>query len=161
MELNLFNKTDDDSDAYKNIAKDAKEYGKLYLQLFKLNTVGVLSQFVSYLIAVIAGVMLLVTVLIFLSMILVLWLRNVTGSAIYSLLIMSGFYLLLFVLLMLFRKRLMLNPIIKKISSILFSKEMDIEADEPMGNDAGKTAKAAPAEPVENAEILKEDLHDE
>ena len=80
MDFNFFKHTDDDKDAYKSIAKNAKEYGELYWQLFKLNTVGALSKFISYLIVVIAGVMLLATVLIFLAMILVLWLKNTTGD---------------------------------------------------------------------------------
>ena len=114
MIFDFFKNNNDDKDAYKSIAKNAKEYGELYLQLFKLNAVGALSKFVSYLIVIIAGVMLLVTVLIFLAIILVLWLKNATGSMIYSLLIMSGIFVVLFLLLLLFRKKLMLNPIIKK-----------------------------------------------
>ena len=102
MNLNFFKNSGDDHDAYKSIAKNAKEYGDLYLQLFKLNAVGTLSQFVSYLIVIIAGVILLMTALVFLAVILILWLKNATGSLIYSLLIMSGVFLLLFLILLLF-----------------------------------------------------------
>jgi hypothetical protein len=134
---------------------------ELYLQLFKLNAVGALSKFISYLIVIIAGVMLLVTVLIFLAIILVLWLKNVTGSMIYSLLIMSGIFVVLFLLLLLFRKKLMLNPIIKKMSSIMFSKESELVDDEDIDADIiDASVQPAEKEPVTDIEIMKEDVHD-
>ena len=162
MNFSFFkNKSEDDHDAYKSIAKNAKEYGELYLQLFKLNAIGSLSQFVSYLIVIIAGVMLLVTVLILLGAILVLWLKNATGSLIYSLLIMSGIFVVLFFLLLLFRKKLMLNPIIKKLSSIMFSKESELQDDEDVDADIIESSpKIAKKEPVTDLETMKEDVHD-
>lgn len=161
MIFDFFKNNNDDRDAYKSIAKNAKEYGELYLQLFKLNAVGTLSKFVSYLIVIIAGVMLLVTVLIFLAIILVLWLKNVTGSMIYSLLIMSGIFVVLFLLLLLFRKKLMLNPIIKKLSSIMFSKESELLDDEEMEADIIETSvQTTEKEPVTDIESMKEDVHD-
>lgn len=162
MDFSFFkNNSEDDHDAYKSIAKNAKEYGELYLQLFKLNAVETLSKFVSYLIVIIAGVMLLVTVLILLGAILVLWLKDATGSLIYSLLIMSGIFVLLFLLLLLLRKKLMLNPIIKKLSSIMFSKESELLDDEEIESDIVDTSvQAAKAEPVIDFETMKEDVHD-
>lgn len=161
MIFDFFKNNNDDKDAYKSIAKNAKEYGELYLQLFKLNAVGTLSQFVSYLIVIIAGVMLLVTVLIFLAIILVLWLKNATGSMIYSLLIMSGIFVVLFLLLLLFRKKLMLNPIIKKMSSIIFSKESELSDEEEVEADIVESSpKTASKEPFNDIEIMKEDVHD-
>lgn len=161
MIFDFFKNNNDDRDAYKSIAKNAKEYGELYLQLFKLNAVGALSKFVSYLIVIIAGVMLLVTILIFLAIILVLWLKNATGSMIYSLLIMSGIFVVLFLLLLLFRKKLMLNPIIKKLSSIMFSKESELLDDEEIEADIVDTSvQNAEAEPVIDFETMKEDVHD-
>ena len=161
MIFDFFKNNNDDRDAYKSIAKNAKEYGELYLQLFKLNAVGALSQFVSYLIVIIAGVMLLVTVLIFLGIILVLWLKNATGSMIYSLLIMSGIFVVLFLLLLLFRKKLMLNPIIKKMSSIMFSKEEDV-IDEEEYEDITESDVSVDSdkEPVVDPLFHKEDVHD-
>ena len=161
MFFDFFKNNNDDKDAYKSIAKNAKEYGELYLQLFKLNAVGTLSQLVSYLIVIIVGVMLLVTVLILLGIILVLWLKHATGSLIYSLLIMSGVFVVLFLLLLLFRKKLMLNPIIKKMSSILFGKESELFEEEEFDADIVETSvQTAEKEPVTNIEIMKEDVHD-
>ncbi len=161
MIFDFFKNSGDKHDAYKSIAKNAKEYGELYLQLFKLNAVGTLSQFVSYLIVIIVGAMLLVTVLIFLAIIMVLWLKNVTGSLIYSLLIMSGIFLLLFLILLLFRKKLMLNPIIRKMSSILFNKERetlhDTDFEDISGHDISTTSSQ---DPIVDPLFHKEDVHD-
>ncbi|MBO4655431.1 MAG: phage holin family protein [Bacteroidales bacterium] len=161
MIFDFFKNSDNDKDAYKSIAKNAKEYGELYLQLFKLNAVGALSRFVSYLIVVIVGVMLLVTVLIFLSAILILWLKNATGSLIYSLLIMSGIFVLLFLILLLLRKKLMLNPIIKKMSSILFSKESELLNDENFEDITKRDIiQNTDKEPITEPLFQKEDTHD-
>ena len=162
MIFDFFKKTDDDRDAYKSIAKNAKEYGELYLQLLKLNAVGALSQFVSYLIVIIAGVILLLTVVIFLAVIMVLWLKNVTGSLIYSLLIMSGVFVFLFLLLLLFRKTLMLNPIIRKMSSILFSKESEIlnEEEEVEAEVVDVPTKKSDKKLDDELNFVKEDVHD-
>ena len=160
MIFDFFKKSGDDHDSYKSIAQNAKEYGELYLQLFKLNAVGALSKFVSYLIVTIIGVMLLVTVLIFLSIILVLWLKNATGSYIYSLLIMSGFYVLLFFILLLLRKKLMLNPIIRKMSSILFSKESELIDEDFEDLTERDITAASDQESVVDPLFHKEDVHD-
>ena len=161
MLFDLFKISGDDHDAYKSIAKNAKEYGELYLQLLKLNAVGALSQFVSYLIVIIVGALLLVTVLIFLAIIMVLWLKNVTGNLIYSLLIMSGIFLLLFFILLLLRKKLMLNPIIKKMSSILFSKESELVNDEDFEDvTEHDISTASGQESVVDPLFHKEDVHD-
>jgi hypothetical protein len=161
MIFDFFKKSGDNHDAYKSIAQNAKEYGELYLQLFKLNAVGALSQFVSYLIVIIVGAMLLVTVLIFLAIIMVLWLKNVTGSLIYSLLIMSGIFVLLFFILLLLRKKLMLNPIIRKMSSILFNKESELVNDEDFEDVTEHDISAASSqEPVVDPLFHKEDVHD-
>ena len=160
MIFDFFKKSGDNHDSYKSIAQNAKEYGELYLQLFKLNAVGALSKFVSYLIVIIVGTILLVTVLIFLAVIMVLWLRNVTGSLIYSLLIMSGIFVLLFLILLLLRKKLMLNPIIRKMSSILFSKESElIDGDFEDITERDITV-ASDQESVVDPLFHKEDVHD-
>ena len=161
MIFDFFKKSGDNHDAYKSIAQNAKEYGELYLQLFKLNAVGALSQFVSYLIVIVVGAILLMTVLIFLAIIMVLWLKNVTGSLIYSLLIMSGVFVILFFILLLLRKKVMLNPIIKKMSSILFSKESELVDDEDFEDVTKQGISTASCQKtVVDPLFHKEDVHD-
>lgn len=132
----------EDRDAYKSIAKNAKEYGELHLQLLKLNAVGTFSQIISYLIIVIVGALLLMGAFLYFSMILVVWMKQLTGSWIYGFLIMGGVFILLFILLLFLRKKIMLNPIIKKMSSILFEKDAEMpENDELMVPDVENLSK--------------------
>jgi hypothetical protein len=91
----------------------------------------------------------------------VLWLKNVTGSLIYSLLIMSGIFVLLFLILLLLRKNLMLNPIIKKMSSIIFSKENELVNDEDFEDVTEQGISTASSQkPVVDPLFHKEDVHD-
>lgn len=117
----------DEKDVYKSIFKDAKDYADLQLQLFKLNMVDKLSQILSYLVVIVAGALLLMTAFIFFSMVFVLWMKDVTGSMMYGFLILGGFFILLFLLFLALRKKVMINPIIKKMSSILFKDAEEIE----------------------------------
>ncbi|MCQ2264553.1 MAG: phage holin family protein [Bacteroidales bacterium] len=131
--LDFFKNTDgEDRDAYKSIVKNAKEYGKLHLQLLKLNAVGSLSQIISYLIIIIVGALLLMGAFLYFSMILVVWMKQLTGSWIYGFLIMGSIFILLFVILLLLRKKIMVNPIIKKLSSILFKEEVESPDEEEL-----------------------------
>lgn len=131
--LDLFNnkEQENENDPYKDIAKNAKTYAELQLQLLKLNLTSALSQIISYLIIIIAGSLLLMTAFVYFSMILVVWLKDATGSWIYGFLIIGVFFVLLFLIFWLLRKKLFLNPIIRKMSSILFNNEAQLlEEDE-------------------------------
>lgn len=131
--FDFFKNTDsEDRDAYKSVAKNAKEYGELHLQLLKLNAVGSLSQIISYLIIIIVGALLLMGAFLYFSMILVVWMKQLTGSWIYGFLIMGGIFILLFIILLLLRKKIMVNPIIKKLSSILFKEEVELPDEEEL-----------------------------
>ena len=121
-----------ESDPYKDIAKNAKTYAELQLQLLKLNMTSALSQIISDLIIVIAGALLLMTAFVYFSMILVVWLKDVTGSWIYGFLSIGVFFVVLFLIFLMLRKKIMVNPIIKKMSSILFNNEAQLLKSEEM-----------------------------
>ena len=114
------NSEGNDDDAYKAMAKDVKEYANLQIQLFKLNTVEKLSQILSLLVVIIAGAILLMAAFVFFSMVFVLWMKGLTGSMMTGFLILGAFFVLLFIIFFLLRKKLMINPLIKKLSSVLF-----------------------------------------
>ena len=56
--------------------------------------------------------------------------KTVTGSLTYGFLIIAAFFLLLFILFILLRKKLIINPIIKSMSSILFKESEEMEVDD-------------------------------
>lgn len=111
----------EETNNHKNLSDSAKEYLSLQFQLFKLNLAEKISQTLSLLIIIMSGTILLLASFVYLSIILVIQIGNYTGSFSTGLLIISSLFLLLFFLLFLFRKRLILNPIIRKMSKILFS----------------------------------------
>ena len=119
---NKFAESNDNNedDAYKAMAKDAKEYADLQLQLFKLNLVEKSSQILSLLVVIIAGAILLMAAFVFFSLVFVLWMKNLTGSMMTGFVILGAFFIVLFILFWLLRKKIMINPMIKKLSAILF-----------------------------------------
>lgn len=112
--------------AYKDITKNAKEYANLQLQLLKLNMVGSLSQVVSYIVALVVASVLILAAFLYFSMIVVVWMQQLTGSWIYGFLTMGVVFVVLCILFFLCRKKFLLNPIVKKMSSILFSNEAEM-----------------------------------
>lgn len=127
LDFLISNSDSDEKDVYKSIVKNAKDYADLQIQLFKLNMVEKLSQIFSFLIVIVAGALLLMTAFIFFSMVFVLWMKELTGNMMYGFLILGGFFILLFILFFALRKKLMINPIIKKMSSILFKDTEEME----------------------------------
>jgi hypothetical protein len=117
-------------DVYKSLVNNVKDYADLQLQLLKLNIVEKTSQILSLLIVIIAGTILLMAAFVYFSMMFVLWMKTLTGSLTYGFLIIAGFFLLLFILFVLLRKKMIINPIIKKMSSILFSESGETEVDD-------------------------------
>ena len=117
-------------DVYKSLANNAKDYVDLQFQLLKLNIVEKTSQILSLLIVIIAGTILLTAAFVYFSMMFVLWMKTVTGSLTYGFLIIAAFFLLLFILFILLRKKLIVNPIVKKMSTILFKSEEEMEVED-------------------------------
>ena len=120
-------------DVYKSLVNNAKDYVDLQFQLLRLNIVEKTSQILSLLIVIIAGTILLTAAFVYFSMMFVIWMKTVTGSLTYGFLIIAAFFLLLFVLFILLRKKIIINPIIKAMSSILFKDseaEREVEDEE-------------------------------
>lgn len=117
-------------DVYKSLVNNVKDYADLQLQLLKLNIVEKTSQILSLLIVIIAGTILLMAAFVYFSMMFVLWMKTLTGSLTYGFLIIAGFFLLLFILFVLLRKKMIINPIIRKMSSIMFNESGETEVDD-------------------------------
>jgi hypothetical protein len=75
---------------------------------------------------------------------------------------MSGVFVFLFLLLLLFRKTLMLNPIIRKMSSILFSKESEMlnEEEEVEAEVVDVPTQKSDKKLDDELNFVKEDVHD-
>ncbi|MCQ2286791.1 MAG: phage holin family protein [Bacteroidales bacterium] len=112
-------------DKYKSLVKDAKEYIELQSDLIRLNLVEKLSQIISYFAVILIVVVLAMAAFVYCSVAFVIWMKSFLGSYLYGFLILGGFFILLTLILLACRKKLFINPIIKKLSSILFSDSKD------------------------------------
>ncbi len=102
--------------------QNIKDYIKLQIDLLKINLTEKSSQILSVILSLLIGVILLLVAFIYFSMALVHWMASLLNSMIYGYLIVGGIFVILFLVFYLLRKKIFLNPLIKKISSILFDR---------------------------------------
>ena len=117
MEKDKFNKT------FKRTIDDIKEYINLKTELYALILIERFSRIFSKFLAVIIFFFLLFFVLLFLSLAFVHWFAALTGELIAGYLIVGLLYLLIGLLVYLFRRKLFLNPMLKGFTEELFEKE--------------------------------------
>jgi len=106
------------SNAFKAIFNEGKEYLKLQLEYGKLTATEKLTLLLSNLAIGLICVFLAIIALFFLSMSVVDLIAESLGGA-WSYLIMFGFYALVILLLYLLRKPLIINPMARMISRII------------------------------------------
>lgn len=107
----------------KDLTGNVKEYLLLQLDLVKLIIAEKASRLLTTLLVVLAMFIIFLFLLTFLSLAFVLWFKDHVGEAYLGALIVAGFYLLLAVLLYLFRTALFVNPLVLSITKILLEKK--------------------------------------
>ncbi len=105
-----------------------KAYIRTQIVLLKLESVEKLSRILSSVILVLVMVILSLSALFYLSAAFIMWSASVFGGFLPGILIMCGGFLLLALILYLFRVKLILNPFIRLFSKILFDNETNKEA---------------------------------
>jgi hypothetical protein len=90
-----------------------KEYVELRLELVKLQGVRMASRSLSILVTAFVVSMLALFILLFLGLTFSAWISSLTGSVIFGYLATAGAYLLLLILVVLLRKPLLQNPLIR------------------------------------------------
>ena len=116
---------------YKTLVKDGKEYLSTRYDLLRLELLEKISSIVGLLILVMIAIVLICTVWIYLSGILIVLMQNAFGSLIPAFLIMGGFSLLILIFVVLLKDRMIVNPLVRSFSKILF----DHDADKTGGED--------------------------
>lgn len=116
-----------EDDKYRQFVRDAKAYAELQTDMLRLNLVEKLSQIVSYLAMALIGCILGLTAFVYFSMAFVFWMKDMLGSLLPGFLMVGGFFVLLVLLVWLFRKKWLVNPVIKKLSSIVFAEGLPKE----------------------------------
>ncbi len=117
MEKDKFNKT------FKRTVDDIKTYINLKTELYTLILIERSSKIFSKFLAVIIFFFMMFFVLLFLSLAFVHWFAALTGELIASYLLVAFLYLLMGLLVYLFRRKLFLNPMLKGFTDELFEKE--------------------------------------
>ncbi|MCM1336313.1 MAG: hypothetical protein NC187_04660 [Candidatus Amulumruptor caecigallinarius] len=108
------------TEAYRNVWRQVTELAKLYLVNARLTLTEKMARLLG-LLAVCAIVFVLgVVAFLFISLAIINWIGTGVGIE-WAYMIMGGFYVLLIVLLFLFKKALIINPLSRFISRLLFN----------------------------------------
>ena len=124
------NTSEPQSDIYKSVVKDVKDYVQLNYDLLRLNLVEKLSLIIALVLSLFIGILLVITAMVYFSIAFVHWTVAFFESLIPGFLILGGFFLVLFVIFFALRKRLFVNPMIKLLGSIIFNEPKNTEKDE-------------------------------
>ena len=107
---------------YRKFISDGKEYLFTRYDLLRLELLEKISSIVAVLILVMTGLVLLTTVWVYISCILIVWMEGFFGSFIPPFIIMGSVSILILAVIVLLREKLVLNPLIKIFSKIMFTK---------------------------------------
>ncbi|NCC99188.1 MAG: hypothetical protein EOL95_05710 [Bacteroidia bacterium] len=105
---------------YKQLLNDAKEYISLRYDLLRLEVLEKLSLILSLFILIVVSVMLALVAFVYFSLAFAYYLKSLLGSMTPGLCIIGGIFILMLILIALLRKQLIINPLIKHVSKILF-----------------------------------------
>lgn len=109
-----------DSESYKSLWLRITELVKLYFANAKLTVTEKVARLMATVTLCAIVFVLGVLAFFFLSIALIYWIASGTGTE-WAYVIMGGFYLLLILVLVIFKKQLIVNPICKFISQLLLS----------------------------------------
>jgi hypothetical protein len=107
---------------YKRIIVDGKEYLNMRYDLFRLEMLEKLSSITALLLFVIVALVLGVSVWAYISCILVIVIDRILDGFIPALAIMGGFNLLMLFVVFLLKDQLIVNPLIRRFSKIIFDR---------------------------------------
>ena len=113
------------SNKYRKFAKDGKEYLYTQYDLLRINVLEKISSIAAVLVMIMIGIVILVSVWVYVSFILIVCMERVFDSYIIPVVIMISANLLLLALIIKCREGLILNPLIKVFSKVLFDNSLD------------------------------------
>ncbi|HPW37639.1 MAG TPA: hypothetical protein PK922_14350 [Syntrophorhabdus sp.] len=106
----------------EDIGNSVKDYAGNRLDQLKLKTTKRLSASLAVLFAWVVIVMVILVAFSFLALALGAWLGEILGSQAYGMLIISGIFLVVALVLFLLRKRIFVNGLVRAFISIFFEK---------------------------------------
>ena len=128
---------------YQRFLDEAKEYTRLRYKMLKLEFLEKSSQIIALIVLVIVVTVLLLAALTYFSFAAIHALTGVLGGLSGGFCIFGGIFILLMAVIVLFRKQIIVNPLIKQLSEIMFAED---DAD----NDANYEVKKSNDETQQN-----------
>lgn len=108
---------------FSELSSAVRKYVQAHIDLLKVRLLEKLVKIGTYFFSLITLILILAFILISLTFAFSFWYGQVYGDFVGGFLISAGFYLIIAILVFLFRKQLFANNIIKNLSQILFSDE--------------------------------------
>ncbi len=115
---------------YRTFIKDGKEYLNTRYDLLRLELLEKISSVISLLIMVMVALMLISSIWIYISCILIVLMEKAFGSFIPAFMVMGGVSVVALVVVILFKDQIILNPLIRRFSKILFDDAIEEDDDE-------------------------------
>lgn len=106
---------------YKKFIDDSKEYLKLRYSMLRLELLEKMSLIIALFVVLLVSVVLVLVALTYFTMAAIFALREVLGGVEVGFCIMGGLFVLITLLVIIFRKKWIVNPLIKQLSDILFA----------------------------------------
>ena len=106
---------------YKEVISEVKSYASMRFDLIRLELLEKLSKIISLILLVFVCILISIIVFTYLSILLLVWLNEVFSSMIPGVCIVAGVYTILLTAMIIFRKKVFLNPIVSALSKIIFS----------------------------------------
>lgn len=113
---------------YKKILEECKQYASMRFDLLRLELLEKLSKIISLILLVIVCIFIATIIFTYLSVLLLLWLNEIFSSMIPGVCIVAGIYAVVLAIILTFKDKIFLNPIVGALSKIIFSeKSEDVE----------------------------------
>lgn len=119
--------TENERNSSNSLLENVKDYVGLQIDLLKVNVIEKMTKLFYLFFLLLFGTLIILVAFIYLSVAFMHWMEALFNSMIPGALIMGGVTLLIFLLFYLFRKKILLNPLIRKIVAIVFDHEKEEE----------------------------------
>lgn len=108
---------------YQRLIDDSKEYARMQLDLLRLELLEKLSRILTLIAVGAIALAMILAAFMYLSLALAEWLAPIFGGRGIPLVIIGGLFLLIMAAVILFRRKLFLEPLLRSLSAILFEKK--------------------------------------
>ncbi len=118
---------------YQRLINDSKEYARMRYDLLRLEVLEKTSRVLALFLLIILGLFLVLAAFTYFALAVAAALQPTLG-AVAALCIVGGVFLLILIVLFLFRKQIVVNPIVAQLSEIMFHEQTESSHEEDENN---------------------------